>query len=366
MPRWTRWGLGLCCAGMILLFGLGAARYAIALTVPSPEIAADRMERKRAFTKRELPLPGTPDLANLEKRLADKGLKAGDPVFIRIFKAESTLELWMQRDEQFVLLDTYPICYWSGSLGPKLKEGDRQNPEGFYSVTARQLHASGRRWPRSLNIGFPNGLDRSLKRTGSYILIHGGCSSIGCFAMTNPVMEEIYSLTESALKAGQERVHIHAFPFRLTEANLSAHANSEWLPFWQELKVAHDAFEQSHLPPPVALCGQHYVLQAPAECEPTATAELYPSGDPPAELTARPVRTSHVMKLRARRGKLASRPNNKALLTKRAGKHHRVADACNPGLASCRKFMAMQQNKAEKQASARSRVASAGGGIRNR
>ena len=126
---------------------------------------------------------------------------------IRIFKAESELELWMQKDERFELFATYPICKWSGKLGPKQHEGDRQAPEGMYAVGMPQIHRKGR-WPRSLNIGYPNAFDRAMERTGSYILVHGGCSSTGCFAMTNPQMEEIYRLSERGPEAGSA-VHSH-------------------------------------------------------------------------------------------------------------------------------------------------------------
>ena len=111
----------------------------------------------------------------------------------------------MQKDERFELFATYPICHWSGRLGPKLHEGDRQAPEGLYSRGPSPDPSQGR-WPRSLDIGYPNAFDRAMARTGSYILVHGGCTSTGCYAMTNPVMEEIYALSEQALRQGQERI----------------------------------------------------------------------------------------------------------------------------------------------------------------
>ncbi|MGE3711643.1 MAG: hypothetical protein AB7G35_18480, partial [Hyphomicrobiaceae bacterium] len=161
-----------------------------AVTIELDDVAPDRVERQRAFAEGALPLPDTPNLGQFEARLGAAGVKLGDPVFIRIFKAESELEVWMRKGDAFVHFSTYPICHWAGTLGPKLKEGDKQNPEGFYAVGPYQLHHIGR-WPRSLNIGFPNTYDRALGRTGSYLLVHGGCSSVGCYAMTNAVMEEI-------------------------------------------------------------------------------------------------------------------------------------------------------------------------------
>ena len=178
---------------------------------------------------------------------------------IRIFKAESELELWMQKDDRFELFATYPICKWSGKLGPKLHEGDKQAPEGMYTVAMPQIHRRGR-WPRSLNIGFPNAFDKAMERTGSLILVHGGCSSTGCYAMTNPRMEEIYKLSELALQQGQHFIPVHVFPFRMTETNLAAHADSQWQPFWHNIKDAYDLFERTRVPPSVKVCGKKYVV----------------------------------------------------------------------------------------------------------
>jgi len=237
-----------------------AAGSAQAITIEIDDVAPDRVERQRAFAEGALPLAGTPDLGQLNDRLTAKGLKPGAAMFIRIFKSESELEVWMQKGTQYVLFATYPICHWAGTIGPKLREGDKQNPEGFYSVGARQLHRIGR-WPRSLNIGFPNTFDRAHGRTGSYILVHGGCSSVGCFAMTNAVMAEIFALSEQSLRAGQARIDLHVFPFRTTEANLATQAQSPWLDFWRNLKEGYDAFEQTRLPPRIGICDRRYVLE---------------------------------------------------------------------------------------------------------
>jgi murein L,D-transpeptidase YafK len=218
-------------------------------------------------------------LAGIDRseRLSQKGLAFGNPVMIRIFKAESQLELWMQKEDRFELFATYSICKWSGRLGPKLREGDRQAPEGVYAVGMPQIHRKGR-WPRSLNIGFPNAFDRAMSRTGSYILVHGGCSSTGCFAMTNPQMEEIYRLSEEALIQGQGHVPIHVFPFRMTEANLKTYSDSKWQPFWRNLKDAYDIFERTRVPPQVSVCGKRYVV---TEGGPASTAQVSSVGTDP-------------------------------------------------------------------------------------
>lgn len=241
-----------------LSLSIGASHDANALEVVLNDVAADRIERQRRFTRNELPLPGTPDLSKLEERLKTRDLAEGRAIYIRIFKAESELELWMQNSKgTFSRLATYPICHWYGSLGPKLMEGDKQSPEGFYRVGVPQTRLGGR-WRKAFNLGFPNLHDQKLSRTGSYILIHGGCSSVGCFAMTDPVQEEIYSLARAALAKGQERFSVHIFPFRMTAQNMERYAGHEGSKTWADLKPAYDSFERTHVPPRIALCGTRY------------------------------------------------------------------------------------------------------------
>lgn len=245
-----RRGLQIACAAFIgwgALAGVGPA-------AAVPEVA----ESVGKLGEQHVPAEAF-DWSRLERRLAEKGLAAGSPIMLRIFKIESELEVWMQKDGRYELLAKYPICHWSGQLGPKLTEGDRQSPEGLYSISSRQLHRTGR-WRRSLDIGFPNTFDRAHGRTGSYILVHGGCTSIGCYAMTNPVMEEIYALSEAALRQGQENIPVHVFPFRMTQENLAAHALSAWSGFWASLRGAYDLFERTRVPPHVGVCNKQYVV----------------------------------------------------------------------------------------------------------
>jgi murein L,D-transpeptidase YafK len=390
-------------AGLML-----ASAGAQAITVEIDDVAPDRVERQRAFAEGALPLAGTPDLGQLNDRLAAKGLKAGAAMFIRIFKSESELEVWMQKGTQFVLFATYPICHWAGTIGPKLREGDKQNPEGFYSIGARQLHRIGR-WPRSLNIGFPNTFDKAHGRTGSYILVHGGCSSVGCFAMTNGVMAEIFALTEQSLRAGQARVDMHVFPFRMTEANLATQAQSPWLDFWRNLKEGYDAFEQTRLPPRVGICDRRYVLepQRPGEVgdegplalcgvsraaliEPSSQslAALPPDWPQPTPLSGQfqsdqypakeatvpppphPIRSAYsglplppLPSLAEQRLLLPpreSRPNRGprfATAAPTAAQTLTTRPPCNVGLASCRKFLALRSTTSRQRvATAASRV----------
>jgi murein L,D-transpeptidase YafK len=234
---------------------------AFALIVELDDVAPDRIERQRAFARGILPGPEAPDAETFDDRLAAQGLVEGAPILIRIFKAESELELWMRKGDAFVLKGTYPICHWTGGLGPKLREGDKQSPEGFYTIGAPQMRHRGR-WKQAFNLGFPNLYDKTLHRTGSYILVHAGCSSTGCYAMTEPAQREIHRLASAALQRGQKRFQVHIFPFRMTEANLAQHADSPWAGFWRDLKTGYDAFEATRLPPHLNVCGHRYLVTA--------------------------------------------------------------------------------------------------------
>lgn len=206
-------------------------------------------------------LPGTPDLERLEARLEDGGFKLGAPIFIRIYKDEFLLEVWLKKGERFEKFASYPICRYSGRLGPKLQQGDRQSPEGVYTVARSQLNPASR-WHRSFNLGFPNTFDRAHGRTGSFLMVHGGCSSIGCYAMTNAAVDEIWRLVTTALDGGQPRFQVQAFPFRMTDANLAARSGHPSYGFWTQLKAASDHFDTTGLPPIVDVCGMRYVASA--------------------------------------------------------------------------------------------------------
>ncbi len=255
----------------MLVVALAGLRPALAVVIELKDVASDRVERQRAEAIGQLPLPGTPNVGQLAERLAEKKMAMGNPILIRVFKASSELEVWMQSGDKFELFAIYPICNWSGTLGPKITEGDKQSPEGVYTVSSQQLHLVGRH-PRSLNLGFPNALDRQMSRTGSYILIHGGCSSVGCFAMTNPVIEEVYSLALAALGKGkQDALQVHVYPFRMTEERLQAYALNEWYDFWRNLKDVSDSFERTHLPPKITICEGRYWVDDDANLQEVAS-----------------------------------------------------------------------------------------------
>jgi murein L,D-transpeptidase YafK len=182
------------------------------------------------------------------------------PVLIRIYKEENTLEVWKQdRNGKFALLNSYPIYKFSGNLGPKLMQGDYQAPEGFYDITPGQMNPNSSEY-LAFNTGYPNAFDRSLGRTGSFLMVHGGCESVGCYAMTDYEMEEIYGLADEAFKGGQDKIQLEAFPFQMTAENLERHADDPNTPFWEMLKKGSDAFLAMGRPPTVAVCGQRYVF----------------------------------------------------------------------------------------------------------
>ena len=214
--------------------------------VPS-SAALDRATAREAHTR-------------VDGALAKKGLSFGSSLYVRIFKEESELEVWLQHGSRYELFKTYPICRMSGTLGPKEREGDGQSPEGFYSVTQSKLNPMSN-YHLAFDIGYPNRYDRSLGRTGSFIMVHGNCVSIGCFAMTDPGIEEIYLLAEAALAKGQRAFDVHVFPFRMTAENMRRHAASPWASFWSDLKTGYDAFEAKQVPRDVDVRGGHYVIR---------------------------------------------------------------------------------------------------------
>jgi murein L,D-transpeptidase YafK len=205
------------------------------------------------------------------RQMESLNMERAAPILLRIYKEEGTLEIWKQdRTGRFVLLNTYPICKYSGKLGPKTVEGDRQAPEGFYDITPDQMNPNSSEY-LAFNIGFPNAFDRSLGRTGSFLMVHGGCRSVGCYAMTDPAMEEIYGLVYEAFHGGQEKVQIQAFPFHMTGENLARHVEDPNAPFWGMLKVGSDAFSATGRPPTVGVCNQRYVFN------PVVTSDLDPA-----------------------------------------------------------------------------------------
>ncbi|MFT5508998.1 MAG: murein L,D-transpeptidase YafK [Hyphomicrobiaceae bacterium] len=190
--------------------------------------------------------------------LGRKHMTEKSPIFLRIFKAESELEVWKQRpDGHFYHFKTYPICNWSGGLGPKLRQGDKQSPEGFYKVNRHQMNPNSK-FHLSFDLGFPNAYDRAHGRTGNFLMVHGKCRSAGCYAMTDGLIEEIYALAREAFSGGQKAFQVHAFPFRLTQENLARYQGDRNTHFWRSLKAGYDHFEVTRQVPNVEICNRRY------------------------------------------------------------------------------------------------------------
>ena len=189
-----------------------------------------------------------------------RDMKRDAPILVRVFKESSELEIWKQdRSGRYGLLKSYPVCRYSGTLGPKKQEGDYQAPEGFYDVRLGQMNPHSIEY-LSFNVGYPNAYDRALGRTGDSLMIHGGCRSVGCYAMTDAQIDEIYALAYASFSGGQTDIQIQAYPFRMNAANLDRHKDDPNMPFWQMLKRGHDLFEATSLPPQVAVCDKQYAF----------------------------------------------------------------------------------------------------------
>ena len=192
--------------------------------------------------------------------MAPKGTSASAPILIRAYKNDSELEVWqLARDGRYVLLKTFPICRWSGQLGPKTKTGDRQTPEGFYTVAPRQMNPNSAYY-LSFDLGYPNAYDRAHGGTGSYLMVHGTCSSAGCFAMTDRQVGEIYALAREAFAGGQAAFQFQSYPFRMTAQNLARYRADPHIAFWRQLKEGSDRFEATGEEPAVSVVAGRYAF----------------------------------------------------------------------------------------------------------
>ena len=225
----------------------GESEQAVSSDLPGPARAKAAAERVRPA---------------LEKALSAKDLHFGDPVFVRAFKEEGQLEIWVRKREtgKYEHFRTWAVAAQSGKPGPKLAEGDGQVPEGFYFVPSSAMKPDST-FHLAFNVGYPNAYDRDHGRTGTFIMIHGNCVSIGCLAMTDSKIEEIYTLCDAALQNGQPYFRVNLFPFRMTPERLSREKDSEWYDFWTDLKQGYDFFERSHVPPEVEVVEGRYVFK---------------------------------------------------------------------------------------------------------
>jgi murein L,D-transpeptidase YafK len=237
--------------GMMRRFAAGAVVVTAALMVTGCSGGLDALD------------PSTEITPKLAREIKAKGFNQQDAVLVRIFKEESELEVWKKKASgEYALFKTYPICRWSGKLGPKKKIGDRQAPEGFYSVSMGLLNPKSQFY-LSFNLGYPNRLERALGYTGEALMVHGACSSSGCYAMTDAQMAELYPVIFKAMKSGQRSFQVQAYPFRMTSANMDRHAGDPNMRFWQNLKQGYDAFARTKREVSVAVCEGRYQFNRP-------------------------------------------------------------------------------------------------------
>jgi murein L,D-transpeptidase YafK len=251
--RWV-WSFALIGQSLIRAFIASAALSAAALLAGCN---SDEINSLATNAKANQPVP-----PKLLAAMVEKNMDTQSPILIRLFKQEAELEVWKQdRTGRFALLKTYPICRWSGDLGPKVREGDRQAPEGFYAISPTQMNPTSAYY-LSFNTGYPNAYDRSLGHTGSELMVHGDCSSRGCYAMTDEQIAEIYSLGRESFFGGQKAFQFQAYPFKMTALNLAKHRNSPHMAFWKMIKEGNDHFEVTKQEPKVDFCEKKYVFDA--------------------------------------------------------------------------------------------------------
>lgn len=199
---------------------------------------------------------------SLVQSMRAKGMTTTAPIMLRIFKEEGVLEVWKQKDTgRYAMATSYDICKWSGKLGPKFTEGDRQAPEGFYDIKPWQMNPKSS-YHLAFNMGYPNNFDRAHGRTGSNLMVHGACSSAGCYSMSDEQVEQIYAFARDAFRGGQEAFQVQAFPFRMTAENMARYQDDPNYQFWTMLKEGYDHFEITKVPPKVDVCGRRYVFNS--------------------------------------------------------------------------------------------------------
>lgn len=210
--------------------------------------------------KAEHPLP-----SKIKNKMKAKDMRSRSPIMMRIFKQENVLEVWKQKGNgRFEIIASYEICKWSGKLGPKFKEGDRQAPEGFYMINKHQMNPKSSYY-LSFNLGYPNVFDRSHGRTGTHLMVHGACSSAGCYSMSDEQVLQIYGFARDAFRGGQKAFQVQAFPFRMNAENMAKHKNHKDFAFWKNIKVGYDHFELTKRPPKVDVCDRRYKFNQVAE-----------------------------------------------------------------------------------------------------
>ena len=263
MHYWMPFSMMMLLAGVLILASCTPQNERQILTDPEFGKSLDTgYDYDQTTVNEQLEAIREANFSVIRTQMAIKGLSMDSPMLIRAFKSERKLELWVKSaySPQYELFKSYDVCSTSGTLGPKLKEGDRQTPEGFYDVRPERLNPNSRFF-LSFNIGFPNKYDRNLGRTGSHLMIHGSCVSEGCLAMTDEHIGEIYLIVEQNFKYGHKSIPIHIYPFRMTEENMRLRNISRWYPFWENMKEGYDYFERYSIPAKIEVEEDRYIIQ---------------------------------------------------------------------------------------------------------
>jgi murein L,D-transpeptidase YafK len=196
----------------------------------------------------------------VDEMLTAKGISTTDfEVFFRAFKKEQKFEIWAKNkgENAFKLLKVYDFCASTGMLGPKRRSGDRQMPEGFYTIDAFNPTSN---YYLSFRVSYPNASDKKFAdplNPGDNIFVHGSCITIGCIPVGDENIKEIYLLAARA-KGGEKEIPIHIFPNKMTDENYNAlksefASNATLLEFWSWLKPGFDAFEKSNAVPTITV-----------------------------------------------------------------------------------------------------------------
>ncbi|MFN0255517.1 L,D-transpeptidase family protein [Pedobacter ureilyticus] len=203
---------------------------------------------------------------SLAKDLQKAGFGNGFEMIINAYKAEGKVEIWLKTAKQtsYTLFKTYNACAKSGTLGPKVVEGDLQTPEGFYSINVFNPMSL---YHLSLGVDYPNAVDKARtgkgRKTGGDIYIHGDCVTIGCIPLTDDKIREVYILAVEARNNGQKDIPVNIFPFKMTKTNFDNYAKQfpQHIVFWNTLQPGFDYFEKNKKMAKVTQVGGKYVVR---------------------------------------------------------------------------------------------------------
>jgi murein L,D-transpeptidase YafK len=226
----------------------------------------------RAFKRKQLSFENVQkvyddNLKHVQQLLTIKGIHSFEiDLYLRAFKEEGMLELWVKpKDEkQYKLITTYPFFQGISKLGPKERLGDHQVPEGVYSIDYLNPQSL---FNISMCINYPNAADaiRNAKETdlGSAICIHGNEASVGCLAITDLRIPNVYILAAEATDKGQQKIPVHIFPARFKTGKLEEleeyyEGNTDFIDLWRSLEPLYTYFEKEQQLPVIKITSKGF------------------------------------------------------------------------------------------------------------